>query len=354
MARLLRMAITADPELPIPPKFYGGIERVVDMLVHGLVERGHDVTLFAHPDSEVPCRLEPYPGRRSQSKPDLLRNMWHVSSKIRRQNYDLVHSFGRLAYLLPILPLQIPKLMSYQRFISPRSVVWGQRLSGGTLHFSGCSQHIIAPFADNGNWHVVHNAATLDAYQFQAQVDDDAPLVFLGRIEEIKGPHLAIEVALRTGRPLVIAGNVPQDPVHEAYFRERISPYVDGQLVRYVGPVTDRQKNELLGQAAALLMPIQWEEPFGIVMAEALACGTPVIGFNQGSVPEVVQHGLNGFVCDSVEEMAAATCRISEIDRRICRRIMEDKFSDHAIVKAYLDLYYRLVKANTLDDVRKD
>src|SRR5574341_580844 len=113
--RPLRLAVTADPQIPVPPNLYGGIERIVDMLVRGLVDRGHDVTLFAHPDSNVPCELQPYPGLNIHSKRDLLRNMWHVSSKIMPRNYDVVHSFGRLAYLLPLLPLRIPKLMSYQR-----------------------------------------------------------------------------------------------------------------------------------------------------------------------------------------------------------------------------------------------
>lgn len=340
--RQLRIAITADPEIPVPPELYGGIERIVDMLVRGLVERGYDVTLFAHPDSDVPCRLEPYPRGQSRSMGDLLRNIWHVSSKIFRQRYDLVHSFGRLAYLLPVLPLRMRKLMSYQRVITGRSVVWGQRLSQGTLHFTGPSRYLIEPYAGSSNWHVVYNGVPIATYHLRNEVNDDAPLVFLGRVEEIKGAHLAIEVALRSGRALIVAGNVPDAAKHRTYFEEKISPHIDGKRVQYIGPVTDSQKNDLLGRAAALLMPVLWEELFGIVIVEALACGTPVIGLNRGAISEVVQNGVNGFVCESVEEMVVAVKRIKGIDRRACRLVMEEKFSDRAIVDAYEELYMKL------------
>lgn len=339
----LRIAITVDPEIPVPPKLYGGIERIVDMLVRGLVRGGHDVTLFAHPDSNVPCRLEPYPGRRSQYWADLLCNMWHVSSKVLRQRYDIVHSFARLAYLLPILPVRIPKLMSYQRAITPRRPDWAQRLARETLHFSGCSRHIISRYEGQSNWHVVYNGVPTTTYLFQAKVREDAPLMFLGRLEDYKGAHLAIEVALRSGRSLVIAGQVPDGAKHRTYFQDKIAPHIDGKMIRYAGPVDDDQKNALLGGAAALVMPILWDEPFGIVMAEALACGTPVIGFNRGSVPEVVRHGVNGFVCGTVDEMVDAVKRIKEINRDECRRIMEEKFSDRAIVDEYEKLYRRII-----------
>lgn len=341
--RRLRIAVTVDPEIPVPPLLYGGFERIVDMVVRGLVEQGHDVTLFAHPNSEVPCALEPYPARRSQGAADLARNMWHVSSTILRRGYDLVHNFARLAYLLPVLPLHVPKLMTYGRHITARSVLWGERLARGTLHFTGCSRHIMEPYAGRQNWHVVYHGVPRAAYEFREEVGGDAPLVFLGRVVEIKGAHLAIEVARRSGRGLLIAGNVPDFPQHRAYFEERIAPHVDGSRIRYVGPVADRQKNELLGQAAALLMPILWEEPFGIVMAEALACGTPVIGLRRGAVPEVVEDGVTGFVCKSVDEIVAAVGRLKEIDRKACRRAMEERFSDRAIVGAYVDLYWRLI-----------
>ena len=342
--RPLRIAITVDPEIPVPPVLYGGIERIVDMLVRGLVHRGHEVTLFANSESQVPCRLLPYPALHSQKKADTLKNMWHVTSHVWRSRVDVVHSFARLAYLTPLLPRRIPKIMSYQRAVTPRSVTIGNLFSRGTLHFTGCSAYVVRPWASSDHFHVIYNGVPLNTYRATQYFDDNAPLAYLGRVEKIKGVHLAVHVAKRSGRQLVIAGNVPEGAHHRRYFEEEILPHVDGSAVQYVGAVDDRGKNELLGRSAALLMPLLWDEPFGIVMAEALACGTPVVGLRRGSLPEIVQHGVNGFVCDSVEQMVSAVGCLSQIDRRDCRRIAEEKFGDRVIVDAYERLYREVVK----------
>jgi len=339
----LKIAITVDPELPVPPRHYGGIERMVDLLVRGLAEQGHSVTLFAHRDSLVPCNLVAYSGKVSGSWSDTLRNMTRIAGLLSHQKFDLVHSFGRLLYLLPLLPRRLPKLMSYQRHVHPPSVSWGHRLSGGSLQFTSCSRQMIQAVEGLGSWHVIYNGVCPGQYDFRPLVAPDAPLVFLGRIEHIKGPHLAIEAARRAGRRLVIAGNVPDEARHRSYFETEIRPHVDGDRVCFAGPVDDGGKNALLGQASALLMPILWEEPFGIVMAEALACGTPVIGLRRGSVPEVVQEGVNGFVCDTAAGLALAVERLGEIDRAACRRSMEERFSSPVMVDAYLRVYAKLL-----------
>jgi glycosyltransferase involved in cell wall biosynthesis len=168
--------------------------------------------------------------------------------------------------------------------------------------------------------------------------------MFLGRLEPFKGPHVAIQVAKRSGRRLIIAGNVPAGPVHAQYFEQQILPHIDGEKIRYVGPVDDQQKSDLLRKSSALLMPLLGEEAFGIVMAEALACGTPVIGFNRGPIPEIISHGVTGFVCDSLAQMISAVSRLPGIDRRNCRRIAEEKFSDRVIVESYERLYMALLK----------
>jgi len=190
---------------------------------------------------------------------------------------------------------------------------------------------------------VIPNAIDVDRYRFAPAVSSDAPLVFLGRIEPIKGTHVAISVAKKAGRRLVIAGNVP--PEHTRYFDEAVQPHVDGVSVRYVGPVDDGQKSVLLSEAAALLMPVQWEEPFGIVMAEALACGTPVIGLSRGAVPEVVADGATGFVSRSEEEMAAAVARLSDLSRAACREAATARYSARALVDAYESLYEQVARA---------
>ncbi len=343
-ARRLKIAVTADPDIPVPPRLYGGIERIVHMLLLGLIAQGHEVTLFAHPKSDPPCKLAPYPNPGRTSKSNLINYMWHVSSKIIRGRYDLVHSFGRLAYLLPVLPLPVPKLMSYQRAVTARSVEWSERLARGTLHFTGCSRQLVGRYANNANWHVVYNGVPLAMYQFRNEVGVKAPLVFLGRIDRTKGPHVAIEVARKAGRPLVIAGNCASKGEEKEYFEQEIGPQCDGRQIKYIGPVTDAAKNELLGRAAALLFPIEWEEPFGIVMVEALACGTPVIAFPRGSVPEIIEHRVNGFLCDSVESMIKAVRNVPSIDRARCREICEKRFSDRVIVDQYERLYRKIVQ----------
>lgn len=340
--RPLRVAITVDPEIPVPPVLYGGIERIVDMLVRGLVERGHDVTLFANPNSKVSCALLPYPRLRSRSKIDTVANMRYVSSAIARGKFDIAHSFARLAYLTPLLPRSIPKIMSYQRAITPRSVRLGNLLSRGSLHFTGCSAQLIKRWAFLPNFHVIYNGVPL-SFTASDHVRPDAPLVFLGRLEHFKGPHLAIDVAKRSGRRLVIAGNIPTGAAHESYFETFIRPYVDGNQVEYVGPVNDEEKGALLRSSAALLFPLLGDEAFGIVMAEALACGTPVIALHRGPTPEVVIDGVNGYTCQTVEEMTLAVANLSQIDRRACRRTAEERFSDRVIVGAYERLYRTLV-----------
>lgn len=337
----MHIALTADPELPVPPKLYGGIERIVDMLARGLVARGHEVTLFAHPQSSSAGRLIAWPGLSSRSKADTLRNAATLARHVATSRFDLVHSFSRIAYMLPILPLSLPKLMTYQREISRRSVELGHRMSRGTLQFSAISRFMMRGVEDIGTWHMVFNGVPLATYAFQRNVAPDAPLVFLGRIEEIKGPHLAIEVARRTDVPLVIAGNIPAE--HSGWYEAHVAPHIDGTFVRYIGPVDDGQKNVLLGSARAFLMPILWEEPFGIVMAEAMACGTPVIGMRRGAVPEIVTEGETGFIVDDVEGMTAAVPRIAAINRTAVRGRVEQLFSDDAVVDAYLAVYTTLL-----------
>jgi glycosyltransferase involved in cell wall biosynthesis len=189
---------------------------------------------------------------------------------------------------------------------------------------------------------MVPNGVPLKVYTFVPEVPADAPFVFLGRIEEIKGPHLAIELARMTNTSLVIAGNVPAE--HQAWFDKHIAPQVDGKQIRFVGPVDDAQKNELLGSARAFLMPILWDEPFGIVMAEAMACGTPVLALKRGAAAEVVEDGITGFVTDTVGELVAKSNDLWKIDRLACRRRVESRFSAEAVVDGYLSVYERMVK----------
>jgi glycosyltransferase involved in cell wall biosynthesis len=344
----VKVLLTADPELPVPPRTYGGIERIVDSLARGLRRRGHEVALAAHADSTTPVeRLFAWPGKASLNAADAARNTLALRRAVRTFRPDLLHSFSRLLYLVPLLPRSLPKIMSYQRYPSRRTVAWAARLAQGTLHFTGCSDYISdLGRRAGGRWTTIHNCVELQRYDFRATVADDAPLVFLSRVERIKGAHLAIKAARKSGQRLLLAGNHETTGENDRYWHEEIAPHLGRDGIEYVGPVDDHQKNELLGGARAMIVPVQWDEPFGIVFAESLACGTPVISCPRGALSEVVREGREGFLCRTVEEMAAAVGRTVQLDRAACRRRAEEAFSAEGIGDRYERLYRKLIGAH--------
>ena len=346
----MRIAITADPYIPVPPRLYGGIERVVDLAVRGLAARGHDVTLFAHPDSRVPVPLVSYGVPPHVGKLVRARELWQLASALvaRRRAFDVVVSWGRLAALAPILPFRdLPKIQRYCRDLVPwRGVRLAVRLGGDSISFAGASSSVYDELprygVSGGKWHTLYDAIDLSKYEAQVRVAPDAPLVFLGRVERIKGAHTAIAIARRARRRLIIAGNRATSGADADYFAREIAPHV-GADISYLGAVDDAAKNQLLRSAAALLFPIECKEAFGIVMAEAMACGTPVIGFPRGSVPEVVRTGVNGFVVADIEQAVAAVGRLGEIDRAAVRADCERRFSDRVLVDGLLAIIHDAV-----------
>lgn len=338
--RRLTIAVLADPHLPVPPVLYGGIERVIHLLVEGLQQRRHDVVLFAHPESNVSCEFVPYPRTMSQSPVDLALNAATIAKVLLRRRIDVIHSFGRIAAMVPLAFTQARKFMSYQRPITVDSIRQARRIFGERLEFTACGAHMIDAVRHIGRWHVVYNAVPTNSYTFVPTIAGDAPLAFLGRFDVEKGAHLAIQAARRAGRRIIVAGNVGTQP---EYFEREVKPLFDDDQVTYIGAVDDCQKNELLGRCGAFLMPILWDEPFGIVMAEALACGTPVIGFRRGSVAEVVHDGVTGRIVEDVDGMVAAIGQIDRLDRAACRRDAEARFSADAVISAYEAMYLRAV-----------
>jgi glycosyltransferase involved in cell wall biosynthesis len=345
----MKILLTADAELPVPPENYGGIERIVDLLVREFESGGHVVALVAHPDSTSPAsQCYGWPGRTSTRRWDSAINSLALRRAVADFNPDVIHSFSRLLWLAPLAADRRPKVMSYQREPAGRTVAWSRRLHRGRLRFTGCSEYICrnGRMRGGGDWTAIPNCVDMKAYDFVATIPDDAPLVFLSRIEPIKGAHIAIEVAKRSGRRLLIAGNHADVGPLGDYWREHILPEVGRNGIEYVGVVNDRQKNELLGRAAALIVPIQWNEPFGIVFVEALACGTPVITCPRGATPEIIENGVHGFLVKDVEQGLAAVKRLSTIDRGRCRMRVERDFSSSGAAFAYCELYQQMFNAN--------
>ena len=343
----LRILLIMDPFIAVPPQHYGGIERVIADLANGLHRRGHQVTLWAAPGSSIQGKVVPF-GRESEwTRWSNIRNTVYLSSRLwgLRGKVDLIHNFGRLAYLTSVLRWDLPKVQTYMRTVDANNMILARRLGERRLHYTAVSAAIRDTGAPGGGeWSVIYNCAPVEQFTFRGDTDPaTAPLVFLGRLERCKGAHTAIAIARQAGRKLIIAGNISSLPHEQKYFREEVEPQLDGGQTHYIGPVDNAAKNRLLGNAAALLMPIEFEEPFPVVLPEALLCGTPVIAFRRGGVPEGIDHGRTGFLCDTKEEMVAAVQHLSKIDRAVCRAEAIRRFSDDAILAEYEQLYYRLL-----------
>jgi glycosyltransferase involved in cell wall biosynthesis len=334
----MRIAVIAPPWYPVPPSGYGGIEWVVALLADGLTERGHEVTLFAPPGSRTEAQLVPPLGKVPPE--ELIGDPWYeaahaVSAYEQGENFDIVHdhtgpvgaSIGAMSDCPTVHTLHGPfttqTRMLYRR-IAHRH--WFVAISE--------SQRSMGPA--NLRWAgVVYNGIPMDRYAIGNDKEDF--LLFLGRADEEKAPHLAIEAARQAGRRLVMCVTTKNER-EQTYWAEKVEPLLSDD-VEVKGECHQEQKAELLASAAALLFPIQWPEPFGLVMTEAMACGTPVIAWRNGSVPEVVADGETGFIVDSVEEMASAVDRVGDLDPYAMRARVEQRFSDQAMVAGYEDVY---------------
>src|SRR5258708_3327962 len=338
----MKILLVMDPGILVPPKGYGGHERLVAIFAKEYRKQGHEVHLLATGGSEIEgCIIHGY-GREGfpPRKLDAARAIPYAGYFLwkHRNDFDLVHNFGRLAYLLPILNHPVKKIMTYGREISIKNIDRITRMRNKNIVFTGCSTDLITRNALPGRWETVYNAIEFDKYKLNDQVPEDAPFIFLSRIERIKGCHTAIEMAKATGNDLIIAGNVSPLPEEKAYFEQEIKPRIDGRQIRYVGQVNDEQKNLYLGQSKALLSPIEWNEPFGMVMVEAMACGTPVIGMGKGSVPEVIEENITGVIVNDKKEFPDAMSEITRINRNDCRRRAQERFDVGVIARHYLSL----------------
>ena len=327
----------------VPPKLYGGTERVVSFITEELVRQGHDVTLFASGDSVSCARLESiYPEalrlitrnfNREAPMTLLLERAFGASDE-----FDLIHS--HLDFLgFPLARRCAAPVVTtlHGRLDLPELAPVYREFSEIPLVSISDAQRRPLPWA---NWQAtVHHGLPRDLYTFHPR--PGRYLAYLGRIAPEKCPDQAIAIATRVGIPLRIAAKV--DPVDREYFRGRIEPLLAHPLVEYLGEITDAEKNEFLGDALALLAPFDWPEPFGLVFIEALACGTPVLAYRRGSVPEIIDDGGTGFVCETQNEFCAAVDRLPLIDRQRCRQEFEARFTVERMVHGYLDVYEQLV-----------
>ena len=342
----MRILLIMDPVIKVPPDHYGGIERVVADVADRFAASGHEVTLWAAPGSRIAGAVEPFGREGEWTRWSNIRNAVTLAGRFLRdrRRFDVIHNFGRLAYLAPIMATRVPKVQTYMRTVDPDNMKSARRLGAHRLHYTAVSAAIRDTGArGGGDWSVIYNCAVPARYPFAGGTNPrTAPLVFLGRLDRCKGAHHAITVAERLQRRLVIAGNISPLAHEEQYFRDEIAPRLDGDRIAYIGPVGDERKRELLGSAAAMLLPIEWEEPFPVVLPEAMLCGTPLIAFRRVGVPEGIEHGRTGFLCDTVDEMTVLVARLPELDRAVVRAEAERRFSDTAIAAEYMGLYARM------------
>ncbi len=347
----MRIAQIAPLVESVPPAKYGGTERVIANLTAELVRMGHDVTLYASGDSRTEARLIPLV-ERALWKSDAPRNetLLHLAELGRvvsdARHYDVIHShldamafsFGRQS------PTPFVHTL-HGRLDLPELQPFFQQFADVPVVSISDSQRRPIPHA---NWvGQVYNGVPTHSLPFGT--GRGGYLAFVGRISPEKGVVEAIDVALKIGMPLKIAARLPLDGIDNpwvaldwAYYRDEVKPRLASSLIEFVGEVDDVEKGELLKDAAGLLFPINWPEPFGLVMVEALACGTPVIARALGSAPEVIRHGETGFLCSTVDEMVDACRQLHSIDRAACRQEVESRFSAHAMANGYLDVYRRI------------
>ena len=328
----------------VPPPAYGGTEIVVSLLTEELVRRGHEVTLFASGDSQTQAHLEPScPKSLRETSPKEITvcqslQLNRVFSQAKK--FDLIHShIGEVAF--PYVNLVKTPTLHTVHGIIPSHVepLW---LDARKQNFISISDSQRRRDLQLNYVATVYNGIDTNRYPFYIQPDNPPYLAFLGRMSPEKGPHLAIEIAKRTGWHLKMAGKI--DPVDREFFAKEIEPSIDGKQIEFLGEFNHQQKCPLLGGAVATLFPITWQEPFGLVMAESMAVGTPVIAMALGSTPEVIEDGKTGFLCHSVEECIAAIDRVKEIDRVACRDRVVAKFSVERMVDDYEAVYQKLAE----------
>jgi glycosyltransferase involved in cell wall biosynthesis len=345
-----KIAMLAPPWIPIPPEGYGGIEQVVDLLCKGLVQLGQRVTLFAAPGSRSSATVQEV---LPESHPDQIGQSLYESDHVSRvldvldqaakdgQPFDILHDhcgFTAVAFASRI-PIPVVHTL-HGPFTTDTGDFYSYHARHAWLVAISEAQKESAPegLPIAG---VVPNPVDVDEWPFRSEKHDY--VLWIGRFDDTKGAHRAVAAAQSANVSLVVAG--PIQPGQASYFEEEIEPHLNDDRMRYAGEVGGAEKHELFANARALLMPILWEEPFGMVMIEALACGTPVIAFPQGAAIEIVQHEVNGYLVNDEQAMAAAIADLHKIDPAACRESVATRFSAETVANGYVEIYRRAASA---------
>jgi glycosyltransferase involved in cell wall biosynthesis len=331
----------------VPPKLYGGTEMVLAHLCDALVDLGHDVTLFASGDSATRARLAPMRDESLRLDAATLKSATAAHLSMLYEVREVCHYFDILHFHVDLLHLPLFEHIAHRTVTTIHARTDLKDLAGAYARWSryglvsiSDDQRVPLPEA---NWlATVPHGIRADRY-WPAKHPDRGYLAFLGRIAPEKGPDVAIRVARQAGIPLRIAAKV--DPADRIYFEGTIRPLLDDPLVEFIGEIGADRKPEFLANALALLFPIRWPEPFGLVMIEAMACGTPVIAWESGSVPEVIEPGVTGFIVHSEREALAAIEQVGRLDRRAVRAAFERRFTARHMAEAYVDVYRSLLAA---------
>ncbi len=336
----MRIAVIAPPWTPVPPKLYGGIELVVDRLATGFHRAGHEVLLFTTGDStcDVP-RGWVLPEAEHERIGMVVPELRHIIAAYEAaKDFDIVHDHTLMG---PVYAQRFPDLKVVTTVHGPLNDelldIYGSIAGRVPLIAISHAQSKPAPQIPIAK--VIHHG--LDVEEFPIGTGEGGYLLFLGRMSPDKGAHRATEVAYKAGVPLIMAAKM-REPWEHQYFDKNVRPYLNDDI-RYVGEVPHQEKLDLLANARALIFPIRWNEPFGMVMIEAMACGTPVLAFPEGAAPEVVKDGTSGFLCRDEAEMVDAIGRLDEIDRVGCRATVEDYFSTDRMVREHLELFEEIV-----------
>lgn len=333
----LKIALISPIAWRTPPVHYGPWERVTSLLCEGLVKKGIDVTLFATEDSVTSARLCSVCKRGYEEDKTIEPKVWeclHISEVFERAHeFDLIHNHFDFLPITYSRFVETPVITTIHGFSSPNILPVYEKYNENNYYVS------ISNSDRSGKLNyvsTVYHGINLDEFTFKKEVGDY--LLFFGRMHPDKGAKEAIQIAKSFGKKLVMAGII-QD---QKYFDEEISPHFDENIV-YIGSVGPKDRDKLLGGAYALLHPIFFEEPFGLSVVEAMACGTPTVAFNKGSMPELIEHGKNGFLVSDVKEAIAALKKIPEVDRQICRDTVEKKFAVNTMVENYIKVYQHVI-----------